>query len=63
MKKGDYVSTPRFLRVEIQEIFDSESDAVRAGYKEPTHYRSDEYGILGKSIDRFHMEFAAYKKG
>lgn len=62
MKKGDYVHTPRFLTVRIEEVYDSEAQARTAGYKEPTHYENAEYGILGKSLDLYHMEFAAYKK-
>ncbi len=62
MKKGDLVNTPRFLKVEIEDVFESASQAYEAGYKEPTHYRSEEYDVLGKSLDGYHMVFAAVKK-
>lgn len=63
MKVGDRYNTPRFCTVRIKEMFDSRSDAMHAGYKEPTYWDNDEYGILGKSLDMYHMEFAGYKKG
>lgn len=62
MKKGDWVNTPRFLNVEIDEVFESQEGAFKAGYKEPTYYQSDEYDVLGKSLDIYHMVFAAVKK-
>lgn len=62
MKKGDYVKTPRFLTVKIEKVFRCEANARKAGFTEPTHYRDDKYGILGKSLDLYCMEFAAYKK-
>ena len=63
MKKGDYVNTPRFLKVQIKEVFDSEREARKNGYTETTHYWDDpEYGIYGKSLDMYHMIFAAFKK-
>lgn len=62
MKKGDWVDTPRFLKVEIEEVFENISQACNAGFKEPTHYQSEEYEVLGKSLDMYHMVFAAVKK-
>lgn len=62
MKKGDWVTTPRFLSVRINEVFDSKSLAYENGYREPTHYRDENWGILGKSIDINRMVFAAYRK-
>lgn len=62
MKKGDWVNTPRFLNVEIEDVFGNRESAVKSGYTEPTHYRSDEYDVLGKSLDMYHMIFAAAKK-
>lgn len=61
MKIGDFVYTPRFCTVQIKEIFASEAEARAAGYREPTYY-SGEYIILGKSLDMYHMEFAAIPK-
>ena len=61
--KGDYVNVPRFGHVKIEEVFDSESEAKEAGYTETTHYwNNPEYGIYGKSLDMYHMRFAAFKK-
>lgn len=62
MKNGDYVYTPRFCTVKIEEVFESEMAANDAGYTEPTYYSDGEYKILGKSLDMYHMKFAAVKK-
>jgi hypothetical protein len=62
IKAGDYVKTPRFLRVEIQKVFKSEANARKQGYTEPTHYDNDKYGIAGKHKGTNRMEFAAYEK-
>ena len=62
MKAGDKVMTPRFLTVAIKKVFDSIREAREAGFKEPTHYENSEYAVFGKSIDIYHMEFAAAKK-
>lgn len=61
MKNGDYAYTPRFCTVKIKEIFESETEANDAGYTEPTYYCQSGYKILGKSIDMYHMQFAAVK--
>lgn len=61
MKKGDRVYTPRFCNVTIKEVFESESEARENGYTEPTYYKGD-YVVLGKSIDMYHMVFAAAKR-
>lgn len=62
MKVNDYVMTPRFCTVRISEIFENKRDAVEAGFEEPTYYTDSEFGILGKSLDMYHMIFAAYRK-
>lgn len=36
IKVGDYVRTPRFLEVRINEVFESEKEMRQAGYTEPT---------------------------
>ena len=59
LKPGDVVRTPRFLNVQIEEIFDSADIARAAGYTEPTHFVDETYEILGKSLDMYHMVFAA----
>lgn len=61
MKVGDHIYTPRFCTVRINEVFESENEAIENGYTEPTHYRG-EYKILGKSIGMNRMVFAAAKK-
>ena len=62
MKKGEYVVTPRFMTVMIEEVFQNREEAWLNGYREPTHYYDGEYGIAGKSKDMYHMTFAAYKE-
>lgn len=37
-------------------------EARTAGFCEPTYYK-DDHIILGKSLDMYHMEFAAVPKG
>ena len=61
MQKGDYIYTPRFCTVQINEVFESKTEARENGYTEPTHYQG-EYEILGKSIGMNRMVFAAVKK-
>ena len=62
MKVGDRVNTPRFCTVKIEEIFSSVFDALENGYTEPTYYADKEFVVVGKSLDMYHMEFAAYRK-
>lgn len=62
MKKGDWVNTPRFLKVHIEKVFRSQANALKQGFTEPTDFRNSEYGILGKSTGFNMMVFAAYKK-
>lgn len=60
MKINESVFTPRFCTVTIKEIFSNRLDAAQAGYTEPTHYHKDGWCVVGKSLDLYHMEFAAY---
>lgn len=62
MKIGDSVYTFRFCTVRIKAIFENEAEARAAGFCEPTYYEGD-HTILGKSLDMYHMEFAAVPKG
>ena len=62
MSIGDYVRTPRFCTVRIDAIFSKEQEARSCGYTEPTYYRGTDYTILGKSLDAYHMIFAAVPK-
>ncbi|MEY8232346.1 hypothetical protein AALA82_12070 [Oscillospiraceae bacterium 50-16] len=61
MKIGDSVYTPRFCTVRITAVFTTEAEARAAGFSEPTYYKGDHI-ILGKSLDMYHMEFAAVPK-
>lgn len=61
MKKGDYIMTPRFCTVIIEDIL-SVKEAKEKGYTVPTHYKSSEYDICGKHIGTNRMEFVAIKK-
>ncbi len=62
IKVGDYVRTPRFLEVRINEVFGSENEMRQAGYTEPTHYMNYEWSIRGKSIGINRMIFAACRR-
>jgi hypothetical protein len=65
IKQGEYIDTPRFCKVKIEEIFTYEEreSAHTQGYTEPTHYNKDErYQILGKSLGDNRMQFAAIEK-
>lgn len=62
MKPGDYVNTPRFCTVKIERVYENRDAAASAGYNEPTYYENADYGIVGKSIDQYHMVFAAFTK-
>lgn len=60
MKKGDFVNTPRFLKVRIQKVFRTQNNALKAGYTEPTYYKDYEgYQVYGKHTGPNHMIFAA----
>ena len=62
IKKGDWVQTPRFLLVKINEVFKSEREAREAGYTETTHYllqHDNGYNVLGKVTGENKIVFAA----
>jgi hypothetical protein len=60
---GDQIYTPRFCTVTIKAVYEDRSKAYEDGFTEPTHYKQDpEYDILGKSLDMYHMHFAAVRK-
>ena len=63
MELGAIVSTPRFCTVIISAIFEHAEDAIKCGYVEPTHTNMPDWEIKGKSLDMYHMEFAAIRKG
>lgn len=62
MKAGEKIYTPRFCTVNIEKAFESKTNAYAEGYTEPTHYHSNGYTILCKSLDMYHMEFAGVKE-
>ena len=61
IKIGTRLETPRFCTVKISALFETEQDARSAGYTEPTHLYDLPYKVVGKSIDMYHMKFAAFK--
>lgn len=62
MNIGKKVYTPRFCTVTIEKIFTCQMEAADAGYQTSAMYDSKEWEIVGKSIDCYTMEFAAYPK-
>lgn len=62
MKKGDWVETPRFCKVQIEKVFRDTKTAYKYGFREPTHYESSDYAVLGKSTGLNTMIFAAARK-
>ena len=62
IKKGDYVETPRFLKVRIAKVFRKLERARAEGFIEPTHYRDSDYYIRGKHTGPNRMIFAAIKR-
>lgn len=62
MELGKKILTPRFCTVTISAIFENPDDAKKCGYIEPTHTDMKGWDIKGKSLDMYHMEFAAIKK-
>ncbi|MBQ6503174.1 MAG: hypothetical protein IJI57_04605 [Flexilinea sp.] len=63
MEKGDYVKTPRFSTVFIEDVYDSEAEARKAGFTETTHYWDDpDFGVYGKVLDMYHIIFAGFRK-
>ena len=60
--KGAYVYTPRFLSVMLEDVFPDRKTALDAGYKEPCHFQSDFFDVLGKSLGNNCMSFAAAMK-
>ena len=62
MKKGDWVDTPRFCKVQIEKVFKASETARKYGFLEPTHYKDNQYNIWGKNIGENCMVFAAVQK-
>ena len=60
MKKGDWVDTPRFCKVEILKVFRSKKNAFKAGYTVSADYRgSSGFSVYGKMVGVNRMNFAA----
>ena len=62
IKVGDWIDTPRFLKIQIDEVFESSEEAYKAGYHEPTHTRIPGWDIEGKNTGEYSMTFAAVRK-
>lgn len=62
MKKGDWVNTPRFCKVKIENIYKNKQTAYANGFTEPTYYDGVDHDVFGKSLDMYHMIFAAVEK-
>ena len=62
MKKGEWIETPRFLKVQIEKVFNTIQEAYTEGYTEPTHYNSPDFDIKGKHTGINRMIFAAVRK-
>lgn len=62
MEKGQYVQTPRFLEVKIEEVFESVKEAEKKGYVEGTDYRDPDWHVRGRFLGENRMCFAAVKR-
>lgn len=62
IKVNDWVRTPRFLNVQIEQIFTTEVEMRRNGFTEPTHFQDELFVICGKSTGLNQMVFAAAHK-
>lgn len=62
IKAGESISTSMFLRVYINETFESEEEMRQAGYTEMIHCINDEWKAGGKYLDEYNMKFAACRK-
>ena len=59
---GDFVITPRFSKVRIWQVFNTEQEARESGYTEQSYFEDPGFGVLGKVLDMEHIRFAAYRK-
>lgn len=59
---GDYVDTPRFCHVQLEQVYRDEAEMRQDGYTEPTDYRGSEYVVCGKSVGLNRMIFAVALK-
>lgn len=62
MNTGERVYTPRFCTVTVKEVFIDRHTARENGYTEPTHFHENGWTVYGKSLDVYHMEFAACRE-
>lgn len=58
---GQEVYTPRFLHVDIYEVFPTYREMCKAGYTEPTHFDGP-FEVQGKVTGQYTMKFAASPK-
>ena len=62
LEKGDHLYSPRFCDIAMEEVYSSTEELSRAGYNECTYIKSDNWDVRGKSLDQYHMLFAAAPK-
>jgi hypothetical protein len=62
MQVGDYIETPRFLKVEIKAVFDETTLARECGFIESADYEDSAWDIKGKHSGHNRMIFAAVRK-
>ena len=62
LQKGDHLYSPRFCDIAMEEIYDTTEELSQAGYNECTYIKSDSWDVRGKSLDQYHMLFAAAPK-
>lgn len=62
IKAGEPTSTSVFLRVYINETFESEEEMGQAGYTEMIHDANDKWKVGEKHIDEYHINYAACRK-
>ena len=62
VKVGDYVQTPRFCGVRIENVYLTDEDLRANGYTEPTHLYDPDIIVRGKSVGVNRMVFAAAHK-
>ena len=59
IKVGDTIITSRFGAVVIRKVFDSLEEMTAEGYTNDSHYLDNDRAVFGKSLDTYHMVFAA----
>lgn len=62
LEKGDHLYSPRFCDIAMEEVFATTKELTDAGYNECTYIKSENWDVRGKSLDQYHMLFAAAPK-